>query len=352
MFLTWFERNAQQALDLDAVALLPRARAAGGRPPLRPAPEDEGRHEPGPEALWNESWYFDAVSRRRHARRVRAARPPAQPGRRALHRVRLRPGPPVGDARRRRPRRCPPPTTTSRRSRPPSFSAAQRCEEPLRALRGARCAARPRPTRTPSAPLRGEPGEPVEVELDLVWETDGIPYAWRASTRYEIPCRVSGTVRVGEETIELDGPRPARPLLGLARLVGDRLDVERAAPRGRHPHPRRRPARDARLRRRLRPARRASSRRSRRSPPSTSWAPAGLIAAAQHRLLAPAARARGASRSRSARCAWRRPTGGVAVPARDVPGARRRRPGGHRLGRVEPGAALGDRSGRRRHRRG
>ena len=29
---------------------------------LRPEPVDEGRHEPGSEDLWNESWYFDAVS--------------------------------------------------------------------------------------------------------------------------------------------------------------------------------------------------------------------------------------------------------------------------------------------------
>jgi hypothetical protein len=46
----------------------------------------------------------------------------------------------------------------------------------------------------------------VEVELELVWETDGVPYAWRASTRYEIPCRVRGVVRIGQETIELEGP--------------------------------------------------------------------------------------------------------------------------------------------------
>ncbi len=86
-----------------------------------------------------------------------------------------------------------------------SFSAAQRCERALE-----RFAVRARGTAEahddPSAPLRGEPGAPVEVELDLVWETDGIPYAWRASTRYEIPCRVSGRVRVGEEVIELAGP--------------------------------------------------------------------------------------------------------------------------------------------------
>src|SRR5262249_2972581 len=59
-----------------------------------------------------------------------------------------------------------------------------------------------------SAPLRGEAGEPVELALDLVWETDGIPYAWRASTRYEIPCRVSGAVILDGESIELRGPGP------------------------------------------------------------------------------------------------------------------------------------------------
>jgi hypothetical protein len=57
-----------------------------------------------------------------------------------------------------------------------------------------------------SAPLRREEGKPVEIEFDLVWETDGEPYAWRQSTRYEIPCRVSGTVRVGDEEIEFAGP--------------------------------------------------------------------------------------------------------------------------------------------------
>ena len=61
MFMAWLARNAQQALDLDAAALLPAPNT--GRPPaLRPDPRDEGRHDPGPEALWNESWYFDAVS--------------------------------------------------------------------------------------------------------------------------------------------------------------------------------------------------------------------------------------------------------------------------------------------------
>ena len=57
--------------------------------------------------------------------------------------------------------------------------AEQHCEEPLRALPRHARAARRRRTPTQSAPLRGEAGEPVEVALDLIWETDGMPYAWR-----------------------------------------------------------------------------------------------------------------------------------------------------------------------------
>src|SRR4029450_557326 len=54
------ERNVQQVLDLDALSLLPEPDAERPRA-LAPAPEDGVCHAPGPEALWNESWYFDAV---------------------------------------------------------------------------------------------------------------------------------------------------------------------------------------------------------------------------------------------------------------------------------------------------
>ncbi len=60
MFMTLLERYAQQAIDLGSLDLLPEP---GARPaPLQPSPEDEGRHSPGPEPLWNESWYFDVAS--------------------------------------------------------------------------------------------------------------------------------------------------------------------------------------------------------------------------------------------------------------------------------------------------
>jgi hypothetical protein len=58
----------------------------------------------------------------------------------------------------------------------------------------------------PAALLRAEAGEPVAVSIDLTWDTDGEPYAYRVATRYEIPCSVSGRLRIGEEEVELRGP--------------------------------------------------------------------------------------------------------------------------------------------------
>ena len=83
--------------------------------------------------------------------------------------------------------------------------ASQRCEEPLELFSisadGAAAAHADH-----SAPLRGEAGEPIEVALELSWRTDGEPYQWRHSTRYEIPCRVEGSVRIGGQSFEIDGP--------------------------------------------------------------------------------------------------------------------------------------------------
>ncbi len=60
MFMAVLARTAQMAIDLDALSLLPEPGAA--QAVLAPDPADEGRHDPGPEELWNESWYFDAIS--------------------------------------------------------------------------------------------------------------------------------------------------------------------------------------------------------------------------------------------------------------------------------------------------
>ena len=78
------------------------------------------------------------------------------------------------------------------------------CEEPLQRF-AVRLTGTGRSHADQAAPLRGEEGDPVDVALDLVWETAGTPYQYRLATRYEIPCRVSGTITVGDETLELNG---------------------------------------------------------------------------------------------------------------------------------------------------
>jgi hypothetical protein len=203
MFMASVERAAQQAIDLESVELLP-APGAGKPPPLRPAPADEGRHEPGPEGLWNESWYFDAVSDAGDLGvYVRLGRLPNMgvalytacvcgPGRPSV--MLVDPAAPLPAA-----------DDDSQLIDRSGLHAEQHCESPLQRFRVlARGSAAAHTDE--SAPLRDEAGEPIELQLELSWETDGVPYAWRQSTRYEIPCRVTGTVRVGDEELEFAGP--------------------------------------------------------------------------------------------------------------------------------------------------
>jgi hypothetical protein len=55
------------------------------------------------------------------------------------------------------------------------------------------------------AVYRGEPGRPATIGLDLVWTTDGMPYHYALTTRYEVPCLVSGEITVGGERIPVEG---------------------------------------------------------------------------------------------------------------------------------------------------
>jgi hypothetical protein len=56
----------------------------------------------------------------------------------------------------------------------------------------------------PAGLLRGESGAPADVEIDLVWTTDGTPYQYRVTTRYEIPCTVTGSVTIDGRRYTLD----------------------------------------------------------------------------------------------------------------------------------------------------
>jgi hypothetical protein len=51
---------------------------------------------------------------------------------------------------------------------------------------------------------QGEIGEPIELGLDLLWQTNGQPFHYDSLTRYEIPCLVSGTVRLGNRTVNIE----------------------------------------------------------------------------------------------------------------------------------------------------
>jgi Ecdysteroid kinase-like family len=199
MFMVSLARYAQHVLDVDALELLP-APGTGRPAPLKPSPADESRHEPGPEQLWNESWYFDAVS---------------QDGALGLY-TRLGLYPNLGvawvtafvcgadrasiaviDFQ----ARLPDADLTVERD---GLRLTHRCEAPLERFT-VTLAATGEEFADASALLRGETGDAVPVGFEVTWTTGGEPYAYRVATRYEIPCDVVGEVRVGDETIALRG---------------------------------------------------------------------------------------------------------------------------------------------------
>ncbi len=57
----------------------------------------------------------------------------------------------------------------------------------------------------PAAVYRGEPGRPATVGLDLTWTTDGTPFHYVLTTRYEVPCSVHGEVTVDGERVAVHG---------------------------------------------------------------------------------------------------------------------------------------------------
>jgi hypothetical protein len=47
--------------------------------------------------------------------------------------------------------------------------------------------------------------EPTTASLNLTWTTDGVPYHYVLTTRYEIPCLVAGSVTVDDQTFHVNG---------------------------------------------------------------------------------------------------------------------------------------------------
>jgi hypothetical protein len=169
--------------------------------PLRPRAFDEGPHVPESTPLWNESWYFDfvdpdqriggwvrlglmpnesvawitAVVSGPHIPTIALldfeAALPANPVRVQTDRIELQ------------------------------LAAVKPLQEYRVAVRGLGEA-----WSDPSGLLRGEAaGENgIELSMDLAWTTVGIPYQYRLTPRYEIPCTVSGSVTYGDSAIKLD----------------------------------------------------------------------------------------------------------------------------------------------------
>jgi thiamine kinase-like enzyme len=193
MFMVMMERHCTAVLDLHALELLPKAEVQA---PIQPNPEDEHPHAPGKEELWNESWYFDLIDENSGVGvYVRLGRYPnlkgswytaviTHPKRGLLA---------VTDYE------CPHPeddlTVISER-----FRAEQHIIIPLQeyqvTLEGGA-----EEFIDPADVLRAKKGKDTQIKMNIIWKTDGIPYAWRMTTRYEIPCRATGTVVIDGEEI-------------------------------------------------------------------------------------------------------------------------------------------------------
>lgn len=198
LFMTLLERHCQHVLDTDALAILPDPKVPE---PLRPSPEDELAHPATNEPLWSESWYADFAD--------------ATEGLGGWFRVGLIPNQQTA-------------WIHALVCGPDQATVAVDCRVPL-ANRGyatwsvrdddvelAHSSYAPLQTyhvdlrakgqsyQDPSALLRGEPGESVDLAMNLTWTTDGTPYQYRLTTRYEIPCTVSGTVTVKHARYQID----------------------------------------------------------------------------------------------------------------------------------------------------
>ncbi len=167
-------------------------------------PDDEARHDPDGEDLWNESYYCDFV--RSDGTMGGWLRLGLYPNRQLAWWTAWivwpdRPG--VCSANYEMP--VPPENGLVSESKDGERVEIE-LRRPLEVFRLAVHA----PARIIAAPedvyAHGEQtGTPARLDLDVTWTTDGVPYHYDLTTRYEIPCLVSGTVTVDGETFTVDG---------------------------------------------------------------------------------------------------------------------------------------------------
>jgi Ecdysteroid kinase-like family len=195
MFMTMLQRNCDHVLDTDALATLP---AAVTPEPLRPSEDDELAHAPTDEPLWSESWYADFADAAQGLGGWFRIGLIANQRNALVHVLLCGPDMPTVAVDAEVPLPADPWVV-----RTDAFEVGHSASAPLQAYRvDVRARARSYPD--PAALLRGEPGSPVDVTMNLVWATDGAPYKYRLTTRYEIPCRVSGNVTIGDTSYRVD----------------------------------------------------------------------------------------------------------------------------------------------------
>ncbi len=166
-----------------------------------PGPADEGRHEPGAEELWGESWYLDWAA------------PDCSSG----GYVRLGLYPNLGMAwwwialvGQDRPLVL---TVEHEMPCPDGMDAldvtadgtayALSCPDPFREFR-VTSTAMGVVLPDPAQAFHGLEGERVPVALDLTWSSRAEVFPYEMTTRYEISSWVTGTVTIGDETITVD----------------------------------------------------------------------------------------------------------------------------------------------------
>jgi Ecdysteroid kinase-like family len=196
MFMTMLQRHCEHVLDVDALATLTAPTVAE---PLRPSRDDESAHVATGEPLWSESWYADfADAANGFGGWVRIGLIPNQQTA-WLHALLCGPDlPTVAVVDFEVPLPADPWALQTG-----AIGFTHSVDDPLHTYRiGLHGRGQSFPD--PAALLRGEQGAAVEVAIDLVWSTDGTPYKYRLTTRYEIPCSVSGTVTVDGRRYTLD----------------------------------------------------------------------------------------------------------------------------------------------------
>ncbi len=170
--------------------------------PYDVTPDDETRHAPDADELWNESYYCDFVQadgswggwlrlglypNRQVAWWTTWIVRPGQPGVASVdYRCPVPPGNSLA-------------ATTSHENTRIDIDLVRPLEEFRLAADTAALLV------PPDARTYDETGTPTRLAVDLTWTTQGVPYHYGVTTRYEIPCTVRGTVTIGDDILAVDG---------------------------------------------------------------------------------------------------------------------------------------------------